>query len=358
MDLTPPPSDVIEVSLFGPGYGECVLIHIGNGKWIIVDSCIDKETKQPIVLEYLKNLSVDIKHDVELIIATHWHDDHIRGLSKIVQECEKAQFVCTEAQKSRDFLCLVNASKENIMTEYPGLKEFATIFDILKVRGSEIMLAIENRRVYQSKINQEDVVVYTLSPSDAAIIESKNEIAKLIPTLKSPKNSFAELSTNFTSIVLLFIIGKDAILLGADLEETAKNPGWSKIVSSQGRVSQKASYFKIPHHGSKSSQQEIVWKELLKDNPVSTITPFLRGQHIIPQNSDLEYYKGKTDKLFITTKPETKKVKGREHAIKKLVSKSVISIVSIPFSRGFITARKNVGQDEWNVLLHGEAIRV
>lgn len=43
-----PPPDVIEVSVFGRGSGESVLVHYGDGQWIIVDSfLIDGE---PIAL--------------------------------------------------------------------------------------------------------------------------------------------------------------------------------------------------------------------------------------------------------------------------------------------------------------------
>ena len=35
---TAPQANEVELSLAGPGYGECVLIHVGNNTWVIVDS--------------------------------------------------------------------------------------------------------------------------------------------------------------------------------------------------------------------------------------------------------------------------------------------------------------------------------
>ena len=32
-----PQPDQVEISIFGPGYGECILIHCGNDEWIISD---------------------------------------------------------------------------------------------------------------------------------------------------------------------------------------------------------------------------------------------------------------------------------------------------------------------------------
>jgi len=42
-----PAADEIEVTLFGPGYGEAIAVHLGEGAWLLVDSCIDPESKAP-----------------------------------------------------------------------------------------------------------------------------------------------------------------------------------------------------------------------------------------------------------------------------------------------------------------------
>ncbi|HAS16681.1 MAG: hypothetical protein A2035_06355 [Nitrospirae bacterium GWA2_42_11] len=79
--ILPPKSDQIEVTLIGPGYGETILIHLGNNKWVVVDSCIDSRTSEPAALSYLQSIGINPETSVVLIIATHWHDDHVRGSS-------------------------------------------------------------------------------------------------------------------------------------------------------------------------------------------------------------------------------------------------------------------------------------
>jgi len=37
-----PEKDEIEVSIFGPGYGECIVIHIGNNEWVVIDCILFK----------------------------------------------------------------------------------------------------------------------------------------------------------------------------------------------------------------------------------------------------------------------------------------------------------------------------
>lgn len=81
-ESTPPGTGESELTLFGPGYGESIALHIGDGVWIVVDSCIDDE-KEPRALRYLEGLGLDPARAVALIVATRWHDDHIRGMAAV-----------------------------------------------------------------------------------------------------------------------------------------------------------------------------------------------------------------------------------------------------------------------------------
>src|SRR5947209_16424 len=107
--MTRPADDQIEVSLFGPGYGECCIIHVGSGKWIIVDSCIDPKSKSPVALQYLKEMGYDLASAVVMIIATHWHDDHVRGISQVMAECPNAEFVVSIAMSSKEFIAMAKS---------------------------------------------------------------------------------------------------------------------------------------------------------------------------------------------------------------------------------------------------------
>ena len=41
-----PESDETDFDLIGPGYGECALVHIGNQRWVIVDSRKDADGRR------------------------------------------------------------------------------------------------------------------------------------------------------------------------------------------------------------------------------------------------------------------------------------------------------------------------
>ena len=104
-EKNPPKDSEFELSLFGPGYGECIVLHIGGGKWVIVDSfCGSNST--PRAIRYLEEVGVNPKESVCLIVATHWHDDHIRGMADLVKTCRKANFCCSSALLKKEFLAL------------------------------------------------------------------------------------------------------------------------------------------------------------------------------------------------------------------------------------------------------------
>lgn len=99
---TKPESHQFEVSLFGPGVGESVVVHLGSNNWIIVDSCKTAH-HQAAALEYLDGLGVDLSNDVKAVVATHWHNDHVRGLDETFTRCSSAKFICSSALLTDEF---------------------------------------------------------------------------------------------------------------------------------------------------------------------------------------------------------------------------------------------------------------
>lgn len=98
---TPPAQNEIEVTLFGPGYGEAIAVHLGEGAWMMVDSCIDPDSKGPASGTYLEQIGVDASQ-VRAIVASHWHDDHVRGISKLAAKYPVADFVLSTVLNSKE----------------------------------------------------------------------------------------------------------------------------------------------------------------------------------------------------------------------------------------------------------------
>ena len=284
MATTLPRSDQIEITLIGPGYGECILLHVGSNNWIIIDSCIDSRTGEPAALSYFSKLGVDPSESVRLVIATHWHDDHIRGLSRVLSTCKKAKFCCSVALTRDEFIGMVlDYESRNVIEASSGVREISEIFKALLTRPKQMKVwAIADRPIFsipKTEIEHEmECRIWALSPSDTQVEKFFLELAALIPKVRETKRRVAIQGPNHVAVVTLINVGDLAILLGSDLEETGdEGTGWSVIVSSKERPQHKASIFKVPHHGSENGHNSDVWDRMVIDDAFAILTPFSRG---------------------------------------------------------------------------------
>jgi len=129
--VAPPQPDEIELSAFGPAYGESLLVHLGEGEWMIVDSC--KKGDRLPVLDHLAAMGVDAAA-VKLVVATHWHDDHVRGISEVVTACPNARFACSGvlcADELVQAIASIPPARLGHMTS--GVKEMRAVFEVVAV---------------------------------------------------------------------------------------------------------------------------------------------------------------------------------------------------------------------------------
>ena len=109
--MKPPNQDEIEITVFGPGYGEALAIHVGSGRWLLVDSCLN-DAKKPAAIEYLKEIAVDVATQVEIVAASHRHDDHIKDLSTVLKECRSAKLYLSSAFQKQEFVGLIQTFED------------------------------------------------------------------------------------------------------------------------------------------------------------------------------------------------------------------------------------------------------
>ena len=347
---SPPPDDEIEVSLFGPGYGECALIHVGDQRWVVVDSCLDPDG-QPAALSYLNQLGSDPADSVCLIVTTHWHDDHIRGMAQVVETCANANFCCANAFTQREFLSAVGALESRPATpEGSGVRELFNVLDSLNSRSVTPLYASLNRLIYQ----RDGCAIWTLSPSDAMYQTFLRKIHELLPAVNEPKRRIPSLEPNDASVVLLIDIGGTAILLGGDLE----TQGWLGILDNDTQPSTRASVFKVPHHGSENAHVCRVWEEMLERNPIAILTPWRRGGRSIPTSQGIDRILSHTDRAYITASPQTLtggSLRRRDRMVQRTIRESGVTITNVSPATGMVRLRRKMTLPaEWQVETIGE----
>jgi len=355
----PPATDEVEISVFGPGYGESILLHIGKNVWFVVDSCIDPLSKKPAPLAYFQQIGIDPAHCVRQVIASHWHDDHIRGLGKLFRACSNAEFVCSSAIQSKEFLEIVRAYGTRAMMESTGTDEFNIVLDALRERAAVSGLRYMPPRFARANLllwQNTDCTIHALSPSDASILAAQLDLARLFPAEKEAKRRLLATDPNKTAVVLWIRIGDFVILLGSDLDETTDDQrGWSVIINSSLRPSGKASLFKIPHHGSDNAHTSGVWSELLLENPFAALTPYEKGDMKLPTRKDVERICSHTTNAYSTAVVGRKRIVKRDRTVEKTIRETVLDIKQLHTSIGHVRFRANVPND-WSVELFGDAL--
>ena len=345
-----PGKNEFEITLFGPGYGESVVLHVGNGAWIVVDSCIDKENT-PVAIQYLNRLGVDPAEAVTLVVATHWHDDHIRGMARLVAACTNAKFCCAGVLCREEFLEVVGALEAHSSSAASsGLREIHAVFSQLARSTSFPTPALANRRILVSDACE----VWSLSPDDSVFQAFLKAIGALLPGTNQPRIRATGLSPNEVAVALWIQVGEVAVVLGSDLERQ----GWIRILQSGERPSGMASAFKIPHHGAKNADEPNVWTRMLVSEPVAILTPWRRGGRELPTPADVRRIRSCTPHAYATAKHYPT---GRTRAgmVDRTLRELGVTLRRVPTSSGVIRLRRRLGADtDWKVETFGTAGRL
>jgi beta-lactamase superfamily II metal-dependent hydrolase len=366
MDFDRPNNFTGEITILGTGggYGESCVIHLGSQKWVVVDSCIDPISKKSIPLKYLEGIGVNTNSDVVLIICTHWHEDHILGLSQLLQSCSHAKFSFAKANDRPKFLQMVSLDYEKISKEatFSSTKEFVECLEIMEKRNpSGVIMSHPDRILYSVNKDDFNSQVISLSPSDTAIHQFDLYISTLITEYGKSNMRIVPLSPNFNSVAIFLKLGYHRAILGGDLETDLSNSniGWDDVVNKSQAIDNKSTFIKIPHHGSKNGYNEGLWKSKLHKAPISTVTPWNLGSKL-PTQEMMDFYKGKSEAVFITSTFFKQKPKKRSRTIKKLIDDYKIELEEIPFIEGTIRGRIDLSNPkaEWIIDSFGTATKL
>jgi len=358
-----PTPDQVELCVFGPGYGECAVVHLGAGNWIVIDSCIDSESGRPASLNYFSRIGVN-SGSVRLVMATHWHDDHIRGMAEQVKTFANARFCTSSALTKEEFLATIVAyEKRHGIVAGSGASEICEVLETLRSRAGATspMRAGPARLVFTlpatASCHGQECRITTLSPSDKQFDKFMLQLGKLVPIERSAKKRVADQEENDLSVVTLISIGDQGILLGADLEETGDvELGWSAIVRMPERPSQIAGAFKIPHHGSVNGHCEEVWTQMLIANPVAILTPWSKNRGL-PTGSDVERIVSLSEAAFSTSTGTRRIDRPRPYAVQKQIRETVGRLRATEGRTGFVRLRNGGARNPktWCVELSPEA---
>lgn len=398
-----------EVTLIGgtSGYGESVVVRYGENEWAIIDSCIDSLTQTCLPIAYLEDIGVDICSQVKYVICTHWHDDHIKGLHKVLEACSNEVFFCVAIASER-LSFLYEIQRSNLYEPDRGVRrELILAMDKVREKGIKVKYLIQDLPVFATANSK----CTTLSPSQKELdnffkelayaisgqgqVIAQKETLKTIPVaeietadkiadevfsslegsidaepaeiteidlqeLERLKESAKQSKPNINdrSVALLFTICGHHAVLGADLEVTSDSEsGWQSVNDCMSMVGVTAGIFKIPHHGSSTGYYELFLRNHIKPTATGKVSTWLKGKKVLPEKTVLDNYREHLSGLYITTDPSYLIGKFSSPEYKKLMEEFTESIVDIKNQCGIIQSRLDLtnGSDDWSTKLYGSA---
>lgn len=354
-----PGSDVREVTVIGPGHGESVVVHLGDGEWMVIDSCaLPNSSGESAPLAYLQSIGVDVGSAVKTIVVSHWDDDHVRGISDLVGACKSATFCCSTALTKREFANFVEVLFESGATTGRGnVSEFRRCLDVLDIQGRGIFKAFPGRQLS----SQGKPLVRCWSPSDLDDMAFLEYVALNYPMHLGATRRAIPGSPNLTSIVISIEWDDTSVLLGADMLACPDDRrGWGAIVGEAGRIGYtRAELVKIPHHGSEGAHDERMWEFLLVEKPISVIAPFGRGPERgrPPKSTDVARVAKLSSETYLTARRDSNPAKKKSLAVTRSLRESGIRITPRHSGIGMVRMRK-AKNDRWNNEVFGSAVRV
>jgi hypothetical protein len=363
----PPDPRELEVSIFGPGFGECVVLHLGQGHWGVVDSCLNPSSKQPAAVDYFQSLGLDFEGSLRFIVATHWHDDHMQGLGSLFQRARNAVFACTAAVRERDFREVLGAwTGTRYLAGGSGLDELWSVLTELRKRQAATRypaprLASANKVLWELGGNPSGTVK-ALSPSDAAVLATMARLQTATPRFSRVRKRLPNPKENDASVVLSVQVGEHHVLLGADLQvRSDRGFGWMAVVDGVASAAAGHQGYKVPHHGSANADHDEIWTRLLIPQPWAATTPFVSGRVRLPSARDCNRILSRTRACYLTAPPVPLKFRDPNRTVEKAVSEATLAAHFVPGKYGHVRLRKGIDEPvsaTWRVEMFGHALRL
>ncbi|QYF87133.1 MBL fold metallo-hydrolase [Brevundimonas sp. PAMC22021] len=355
---TPPDADEIEVALLGRGHGESVVIHALDGTWIVIDS-LKYENRDAAPLAYLTQMGVG-PEAIRVVMATHWHDDHVAGLAQVYSVATNADLVLPLAMTTQEFRAFASIAVGKDMGQLSsGLTEMS---DLAAVRKSQArpapIRAQASMQIFRERSSfGHQICLTAVSPSAADVEDFLAAISA--PHIGSPLvGRLMPKNPNDISTACILSMGDENVLLGADLEVGGRpERGWQAVLTARLNSDPRASVFKIPHHGSENAHHDSVWSEMLNEEPVCILAPYNRGRGV-PKKADADRIQALTSHAYITTQSPFRKYRGVSSYVEKSLESSGIRAQSLPREVGVIRLRKRISDAKWNVTNFGGAVHL
>ena len=169
---------------------------------MVVDSFLNPNSKEPVSLEYLKELDVS-PENIVLIVVSHWHDDHIKGIASVCKAAVNAEIVLSSAVQVKEFKDLFawDSRKPKCASATEEVMEIIRTRDN-RNRFNKFYLVSDTTRI-KCQDAAFPAEVWSLSPSSVSSAYALQRIAQFIPREgEEPPGRIPSSTPNQASVVI------------------------------------------------------------------------------------------------------------------------------------------------------------
>ncbi|MDQ0484722.1 ComEC/Rec2 family competence protein [Guptibacillus hwajinpoensis] len=204
-------SDEAEIHFIDVGQADCILVIHGD-KSMLIDAGDNRDGDT--VTKYIKKLGIE---DLDYVVATHPHHDHIGGMDEVLKAFEVGKII------------MPNVS-------YPT-GHYKALNRVIKKKEIRVLYAQEGKKIKFGNIN-----IQILSPQKRAEYEDFNDYSAVL-RLRHNQNTFllmgdagVEVEKNMISSIKKKHLASDVLKLGHHGADSATSEQFLKAVSPQAAV--------------------------------------------------------------------------------------------------------------------------
>lgn len=316
--LPPPTTGKLTLYALGPGIGESLVVSLPDGKWLVMDTCMQGDVTLPLaLLEHFQARAID------LLVISHPDRDHYRGLPQIVSSLEvKLLWRYRGFHQRRPLLA-------KLCELDPGNKQLSDLREAEEAMGQ----ISKEHRSHEVAIDAMEwprsgapYQVSCIAPCPGDFLHQTEELAKLFklgpegiklaPAAERfllGKAGGVDGKGNPLSLAIVIRWGGVGVLLGGDLEAPLDTRrGWRGVLAALAQQWPKSldllrdlTLVKLSHHGSFGAFCREAWSLHTERAPaeLAIVTPFRGGGSSPPQRETFRALKGLVRAVALTSAP-------------------------------------------------------
>lgn len=299
----------LEIHVFGAGKGESILVRLPEGQRGLVDhyaSRPDDPTSSP-ARSYLDSRGV---RELEFVCLTHPHDDHYRGMGKILEHFSPRHlwlFPVLDPKTAKRLVEHLGLVEQDSCDPQGAADELAQILNWCNLRksksgpnGCRLKFVSLGRDLYPSPERKNAVVrIRGMAPPDALVSSYRNDLLACFRGDGTLRDKLPHRRHNVISAALAIDWDRTRVLLGGDVERE----GWTLILEECPERICSCSAVKVSYHGSKNGYCEALWPRMGDSmNTIAILTPF--HDHELPHAGAIDHINRHVSSLYATAPPQ------------------------------------------------------